>query len=334
MFDELVQNPILEVKDLSVHFYSKTREVKALDNVFISLEKGKVLGIAGESGSGKSTLAKAIFRILPYNARILNGQIIYKNSNLLTMSENDLQKKIRWKSIAYVPQVSMNSLDPVYRVKSQMLETIFAHEDVSKAEALERIENTIKEVGLPSEILDKFPHELSGGQKQRVMIAMSMLLNPELLIADEPTTALDVIIQAQIIAMIKKIQKEKNLSMIFITHDLSLLAQISDIMAIMYAGKIVEVGKVEDIYYSPLHPYTQLLIKSVPSIKNRKKKLVSIPGEVPDLSNPPTGCRFNPRCPLAQEICKRESPELTRVNGSHYVACFMVGGSNDRGKIS
>lgn len=326
MFDELVQNPILEVKNLSVHFYSKNREVKALDNIFISLEKGKVLGIAGESGSGKSTLAKAIFRILPYNARILNGQIVYKGTNLLDMNENDLRKKIRWKSIAYVPQVSMNSLDPVYRVKSQMLETIFAHEDVSKAEALERIETTIKDVGLPSEILDKFPHELSGGQKQRVMIAMSMLLNPEMLIADEPTTALDVIIQAQIIAMIKKIQKEKNLSMIFITHDLSLLAQVSDIMAIMYAGKIVEVGKAEDIYYSPLHPYTQLLIKSIPSIKNRKKKLLSIPGEVPDLFAPPQGCRFNPRCPLAQEICRKETPELARVNGSHYVACFMVGG--------
>ncbi len=326
MFDELVQNPILEVKDLSVHFYSKFREVKALDNIFISLEKGKVLGIAGESGSGKSTLAKAIFRILPSNAKILNGQIIYKGSNLLNMSENDLQKKIRWKSIAYVPQVSMNSLDPVYRVKAQMLETIFAHEDVSKAEALERIENTIKDVGLPPEILDKFPHELSGGQKQRVMIAMAMLLNPEMLIADEPTTALDVIIQAQIIAMIKKIQKEKNLSMIFITHDLSLLAQVSDIMAIMYAGKIVELGKVEDIYYSPLHPYTQLLIKSIPSVKNRKKKLVSIPGEVPDLSEPPQGCRFNPRCPLAQDICRKEVPELIRANGSHYVACFMVGG--------
>ncbi|AWR96893.1 ATP-binding cassette domain-containing protein [Acidianus sulfidivorans JP7] len=325
MFEEVTQNPILEVKNLSVHFYSKNREVKAVEDVSFVLEKGKVLGVAGESGSGKSTLAKAIFRILPPNGRILKGEIIYKGNNILTYDNKRLQKEIRWKSIAYVPQVSMNSLDPVFKVKDQMLETIFAHEDVSKAEALERIQNAITSVGLPSDIIDRFPHELSGGQKQRVMIAMSMLLNPELLIADEPTTALDVIVQAQILDTIKNIQREKNLSMMFITHDLALLAEISNMMAIMYAGRIVEFGKAEDIYYNPLHPYTQLLLKAIPSIKDRKKKLVSIPGDVPDLSNPPPGCPFNPRCPLAGDICRRETPELTRINGSHYVACFMVG---------
>lgn len=326
MFEELVRNPILEVKNLTVRFYLKDREVKALENVSIALEKGKVLGVAGESGSGKSTLAKAVVRVLPENGKVLSGEVIFEGQNLLAMSESRLRKEIRWKKISYIPQVSMSGLDPVYKVKDQLLETILTHENVSRAEALERIRDAVKGVGLPLDVLDRFPHELSGGQKQRVMIAMATLLNPDLIIADEPTTALDVIIQAQIIDLLKKIQEEKGISMMFITHDLSLLAQISNMMAIMYAGRVVEFGTVKDIYHDPLHPYTQLLLKAIPSLKDRKnKKIVSIPGEVPDLSNPPPGCPFHPRCPLATEICKKEMPQLVRANGTHYVACHMVG---------
>jgi oligopeptide/dipeptide ABC transporter, ATP-binding protein, C-terminal domain len=321
-------NALLNINNLTLHYYTKNLEISAVDDVSIYVEKGKVLGIAGESGSGKSTLAKAIFKILPSSAKILKGEIIFDGKNILDMDEKTFSKEIRWKRISYIPQVSMNSLDPVYKIKYQLLETIFVHEDVSRAEALERIEKLITSVGLPLEILNKYPHELSGGQKQRVMIAMALLLNPDLVIADEPTTALDVIIQAQIISLLKNIQQEKKLSMVFITHDLSLLAQVSDMIAIMYAGRIVEFGSVEDIYYNPKHPYTKLLLKSVPNIKDRKRKLESIPGEVPDLANPPKGCRFHPRCPLAQDICRKETPSPIRVGPNHYVSCFMVGEGN------
>jgi peptide/nickel transport system ATP-binding protein len=321
-------NALLNINNLTLHYYTKNLEISAVDDVSIYVEKGKVLGIAGESGSGKSTLAKAIFKILPSSAKILKGEIIFDGKNILDMDEKTFSKEIRWKRISYIPQVSMNSLDPVYKIKYQLLETIFVHEDVSRAEALERIEKLITSVGLPLEILNKYPHELSGGQKQRVMIAMALLLNPDLVIADEPTTALDVIIQDQIISLLKNIQREKKLSMVFITHDLSLLAQVSDMIAIMYAGRIVEFGSVEDIYYNPKHPYTKLLLKSVPNIKDRKRKLESIPGEVPDLANPPKGCRFHPRCPLAQDICRKENPSPIRVGPNHYVSCFMVGEGN------
>lgn len=319
----VVNGAILKIEDLKTYFKTKTGYVKAVDGVSLYVPNQMVVGLAGESGSGKSTLINTIFRVLPSNAEIKNGRIFYQDKNVLEIDEQYFNKNIRWKEISWIPQVSMDVLDPVYKVKDQMIETILAHEDVSKAEALERIYTMLKSVNLTPEILEKYPHELSGGQKQRVVIAMALVLNPKLVIADEPTTALDVIVQAQIISIIRQLKKEKNFSMLFVSHDLALLAGLSDYLAIMYAGKIVEFGKVEEVYKTPLHPYTQLLLESIPDIRKRGSKLKSISGSPPDLLNPPTGCRFNPRCPFVMDVCKTTEPEIVKVSPTHYVACHL-----------
>ncbi|WP_221290588.1 ABC transporter ATP-binding protein [Stygiolobus caldivivus] len=314
---------ILKIEGLKTYFKTKTGYVKAVDGVSLYVPNQMVVGVAGESGSGKSTLINTIFRVLSKNAEIKGGEVLYQDRDILKMDEESFSKKIRWKEISWIPQVSMDVLDPVYKVKDQMVETILAHEDTSKAEALERVYSMIKSVNLRPEVLEKYPHELSGGQKQRVVIAMALLLDPKLVIADEPTTALDVIVQAQIIDIIRKLKKEKNFSMLFVSHDLALLAGLSDYLAIMYAGKIVEFGKVEEIYKAPSHPYTQLLLESIPDIRKRGSKLKSISGSPPDLLNPPSGCRFNPRCPFAMDVCKSVEPEIVNVSPTHYVACHL-----------
>jgi len=314
---------LLDIKDLRTYFRTKKGYLKAVDGVSLQVPVNSIVGLAGESGSGKSTLVTTIFRVLPRNADIKGGKILFEGQDILQLGEKEFNSQIRWKKISWIPQVSMDVLDPLYKVKDQMIETILSHEDVSKAEALERIYKIIKEVNLRPEVIEKFPHELSGGQKQRVVIAMALLLNPLLVIADEPTTALDVIVQAQIMNIIKKEKQERKFSMVFVSHDLALLAGISDYLAIMYGGKIVEIGKAEEIYKSPSHPYTQLLLQSIPDIRKRNSGLKSIPGFPPDLINPPSGCRFHPRCPFAMEICKVQEPEMTRVSPTHYVACHL-----------
>jgi peptide/nickel transport system ATP-binding protein len=314
---------LLDIKDLRTYFRTKKGYLKAVDGVSLQVPVNSIVGIAGESGSGKSTLVTTIFRVLPRNADIKGGKILFEGQDILQLGEKEFNSQIRWKKISWIPQVSMDVLDPLYKVKDQMIETILSHEDVSKAEALERIYKIIKEVNLRPEVIEKFPYELSGGQKQRVVIATALLLNPLLVIADEPTTALDVIVQAQIMNIIKKEKQERKFSMVFVSHDLALLAGISDYLAIMYGGKIVEIGKAEEIYKSPSHPYTQLLLQSIPDIRKRNSGLKSIPGSPPDLINPPSGCRFHPRCPFAMEICKVQEPEMTKVSPTHYVACHL-----------
>ncbi|MEJ2776080.1 ABC transporter ATP-binding protein [Sulfolobaceae archaeon RB850M] len=314
---------LLDIKDLRTYFRTKKGYLKAVDGVSLQVPVNSIVGLAGESGSGKSTLVTTIFRVLPRNADIKGGKILFEGQDILQLGEKEFNSQIRWKKISWIPQVSMDVLDPLYKVKDQMIETILSHEDVSRAEALERIYKIIKEVNLRPEVIEKFPHELSGGQKQRVVIAMALLLNPLLVIADEPTTALDVIVQAQIMNIIKKEKQERKFSMVFVSHDLALLAGISDYLAIMYGGKIVEIGKAEEIYKSPSHPYTQLLLQSIPDIRKRNSGLKSIPGSPPDLINPPSGCRFHPRCPFAMEICKVQEPEMTKVSPTHYVACHL-----------
>ncbi|MFP3202757.1 MAG: ABC transporter ATP-binding protein [Sulfolobus sp.] len=314
---------LLDIKDLRTYFRTKKGYLKAVDGVSLQVPVNSIVGLAGESGSGKSTLVTTIFRVLPRNADIKGGKIFFEGQDILQLGEKEFNSQIRWKKISWIPQVSMDVLDPLYKVKDQMIETILSHDDVSKAEALERIYKIIKEVNLRPEVIEKFPHELSGGQKQRVAIAMALLLNPLLVIADEPTTALDVIVQAQIMNIIKKEKQERKFSMVFVSHDLALLAGISDYLAIMYGGKIVEIGKAEEIYKSPSHPYTQLLLQSIPDIRKRNSRLKSIPGSPPDLINPPSGCKFHPRCPFAMEICKVQEPEMTKVSPTHYVACHL-----------
>lgn len=321
----LKDGSILSIKGLKTYFKTKSSYVKAVDDVSFSLPKGSVLGVAGESGSGKSTIVHTIFRVLPKNAEVLSGNILFEGKDILKMDNKTFNKEIRWKKISWIPQVSMDALDPVYKIRDQMIETILAHEDVSKAEALERIYKILKSVNLSPDIIDRYPHQLSGGQKQRVIIATALLLNPEVVVADEPTTALDVITQAQIINLINNLRDSRGFSMIFVTHDLSLLADLSNYIAIMYAGKVVEIAPVNEIFKRPLHPYTQALIRAIPDIRKwTERKLHSISGEPPDLSNPPNGCKFNPRCPFAIQICKEKEPELIEISTNHFVACHLA----------
>ncbi|NON61312.1 ABC transporter ATP-binding protein, partial [Acidianus sp. RZ1] len=311
----------LEISSLSTYYTTKRGYLKAVDKVSLNLPKGSVLGLAGESGSGKSTIVNTIFRVLPKNAIVKEGSIMFNNEDLLKMNLNFFRKEISWKKISWIPQGSMSILDPVYTVKSQMIETINAHEDISRAEAMEIIYKSLKAVNLPDDVLNKYPHQLSGGQKQRIVIASALLLDPEIVVADEPTTALDVVVQAEIVKLIKELQKQRGFSMIFVTHDLSLLAGVSNYLAILYGGKLVELGTTEDIFKDPLHPYTQMFLKAIPDIRKwKERKLYYIPGELPDLISPPKGCIFNPRCPLAGGICKESSPGLEEVSKGHLVA--------------
>ena len=316
--------PLVEIKDLSVNYYTERGTLFAVDKVSLSINKGEILGLAGESGSGKSTLGLSIMRLVEYPGKIIGGKIFFKEKNLLEVNEDEFRKEYLWKRIAMVFQGSMSGFTPVYTIGYQIEEAILAHEDTSREEARKRVEDLLVSVGLDKDIADRYPHELSGGQKQRAFIAMALALNPEFLIADEPTTALDVIVQAQIISLLDKIRREKGVTVMFVSHDISLLSLISDRIAIMYAGKIAEIGNTEEILRRPLHPYTQLLLSSVPKLKGGK--IIGIPGNPPDMRNPPKGCRFHPRCPFVMERCKKEEPELIPIGKSdRKVACWLRG---------
>ncbi|MCD6324556.1 MAG: ABC transporter ATP-binding protein [Desulfurococcales archaeon] len=314
---------LLEVKGLRTYYFTLKGVVKAVDNVTFSLGKGEVLGVAGESGSGKSTLAWSLMGYVPPPGRIAGGQILLDGEDVAKMSEDELRRKVRWKKVSMIFQGAMNALTPVFTIEDQMAEPFIIHMNMTKREARERIVELLKEVGLDESFLRRYPHELSGGQKQRIVIAMALLLNPELVIADEPTTALDVVVQAQIMNLFKKIKKEYNISMIFITHDLSIIAEIADKVAVMYAGKVVELGTSEQIFLNPQHPYTQGLLKSIPKLRS-KEKISWIPGTPPNLVTPPPGCRFHPRCPYVMDVCKRDEPPMVEVEPGHFVACHLI----------
>ncbi len=314
---------LLEVRNLKTYFFTTKGIVKAVDNVSFDLNRGEVLGIAGESGCGKSTTAYSIIRLVPPPGRIVSGEIVFEGKNILEMGEEEFRRKIRWKKISMVFQGAMNALNPVFTVGDQIAEVLMLHKGLTKKEAMEEVYKLLKMVGINPKRAKSYPHELSGGQKQRVMIAMALALRPPLVIADEPTTALDVVVQAQIMNLLKKLQREHKVSIILITHDLSLIAEIADKVAIMYAGKIVEYGTADQIYLNPQHPYTQGLLKSIPRIRGDIKKLEWIPGVPPDLIAPPPGCRFAPRCKYVMDICKKEEPPMVEVEPGHYVACWL-----------
>ncbi|RLG86924.1 MAG: ABC transporter ATP-binding protein [Thermoprotei archaeon] len=315
--------PLLEVKDLRVYYYTLKGVVKAVDKVSFSVEKGETLGLAGESGCGKSTLGFSLLRLVPPPGRIVGGKILFEGMDVTAMPEDKLRREYRWKRVSMIFQGAMNALNPVKTIGDQIAEAILAHEEnVTKREALERAAELLKMVGIEPRRIRSYPHELSGGMKQRVVIAMALALNPPLVIADEPTTALDVVVQAQIMNLLKRLKKEYGMSMILISHDLALIAEIADKVAIMYAGKIVEIGTAEQIYNNPKHPYTQGLIRSVPRLRGAKR-LEWIPGQPPDLRNPPPGCRFAPRCPYAMDRCRREEPPMVEVEPGHWVACWL-----------
>jgi len=314
---------LLEVRNLRTYYFTSKGIVKAVDNVSFSLERGESLGLAGESGCGKSTLGYSLLRLVPPPGRIVGGEIRFDGVDILSLEEEKFRREYRWKRISMVFQGAMNALNPVRRVGDQIVEAILAHdENIDEDKAYERAGELLELVGIERARLKSYPHELSGGMKQRVVIAMALALNPDLLIADEPTTALDVVVQAQIMNLLKELKNKLKMSLILITHDLSIIAEIADRVAIMYAGKIVEIGTSEQIFENPLHPYTKGLIASIPRLRG-KKELYWISGQPPDLVNPPQGCRFNPRCPFTKDLCRKEEPPMIEVEPNHFVACWL-----------
>jgi len=316
---------LLQVEDLTVYFETLRGYVKAAEDVTFELAKGHTLGLAGESGCGKTTTALALLRLLPSNGRIIKGKVILEGEEISKINSEKFRKQVRWKKISMVFQGAMNSLHPIKTVGDQISEAITVHENISQKEAEERAGKLLELVGVGAERISRYPHELSGGMKQRAVIAMALACNPSLIIADEPTTALDVIVQTQVMKVIKELQEKLNLSMMMISHDLSLIAETSTEIAIMYAGNIVEYADSVTIFKEPLHPYTQRLIGAFPSILGPKIELSTIPGFPPDLISPPNGCRFHPRCPYAMDLCKKDAPLLKNVDTkTHLVACHLV----------
>lgn len=313
---------LLRTKDLCAWFKIKKSRANALRNVSIELNRGETLVVLGESGSGKSTLMKAILKILPKNAGI-SGEALYNDKSLIEMSDKEL-RKIRGNRIAMIFQDSLSALDPMYRVGHQITETMTAHLKISKNEAKGKAVELLKKVGIPSpeERMKAFPHEMSGGMRQRAVIAMALSCNPDILLADEPTTALDVTIQKQILNLFKAIQKNSNMAIMLVTHDIGVAAQVADKIVVMYGGIIVESGTSHEVLETPVNPYTKALMDSIPQ-KGNKNKLVAIEGQPPMISNMPSGCPFSDRCTLAKEICRKELPVLQPVSGTHCSACHL-----------
>jgi len=307
-----------------MYFSTREGDVHAVDDVTFALEAGKVLGIAGESGSGKSSIALTLLRLLPSNGRILGGTVMLDGDDLRNMPESRLRKEIRWKRISLISQAAMNALNPVFKIGDQIKEAIKSHTDISDVVATSMVKSLLEEVGISQDRYSSYPHELSGGMKQRAIIAMSLALDPEIVIADEPTTALDVIVQAQILVLLRSLQKQKKLAMILITHDLSLVAEMCDTVAILYAGQIVEYGPASKIFHDPRHPYTMGLIRAFPNLESKKQRLVSIPGAPPDLVRLPQACRFAPRCPYATAKCTSEAPTMDEIDPGHLSRCWYA----------
>ena len=316
---------ILKIENLKTYFDTWAGIVKAVDGVSLDVKEGETLGLVGESGSGKSVTALSILRIVPRPGKIIDGRIIYKGENLLEKTENDLQK-IRGKEIAYIFQDPATSLNPVFNIADQLIEVIRRHQSVTKNEALEKAVELLRLVEIPDPELKiwNYPHQLSGGMKQRIAVARALSCQPSLLLADEPTTNLDVTIQAQILRLMKSLKEKLGMSMILITHDMGVVAGVADRITVLYAGRICETADTKTIFYKPKHPYTVALLTSVPSLALRREKLAVIPGAIPNLIEPPTGCRFHPRCEYAKAECAKEIPPLEEIEPGHYVACIRA----------
>ncbi len=329
---------LLELNNLHTHFFTDDGEIPAVDGVSFHVRKGEVVGIVGESGCGKSVTSLSIMQLIPSPpGKIVDGEINFKGENIAKASKKQM-RKIRGNEIAMIFQEPMTSLNPLYSIGNQIGEAILLHEKVNKKEARQKSINLLKLVGIPraEAVVDEYPHQLSGGMRQRVMIAMAMACDPELLIADEPTTALDVTIQAQILDLMRNLNKEKETAILLITHDLGVVAEICERVVVMYAGKVVEEGTAKEILKDPKHPYTQGLIRSLPKIHEKEQKLYSIPGTVPKPGKGKIGCRFAPRCEYAFDRCFQEDPKLLSIGNERYTRCFLyeenVGSENDHAK--
>ncbi len=313
---------VLSVENLSTYFKTDKGIAKAVENVSFTIDEGEMLGLIGESGCGKTTVAQSILRLIEYPGKVVSGSVLLNGKDLLRASEKELYS-LRWKEVSVIPQSAMNALNPIFTVGDQIMESILLHEDINKREALVRTKTLLELVGIDGDRWKSYPHEFSGGMKQRVAIAMALACNPKLVISDESTTGLDVLTQAQVISLIKNLQKKMNLSVILISHDLPMVTAICDKIAIMYAGRIVEWATTEDILKNARHPYSQALLNATPDLSKTEKKVVSIPGSVPNLVNFPNSCRFHTRCPYAFEKCSQENPELKEVRPGHFTACFL-----------
>jgi oligopeptide/dipeptide ABC transporter ATP-binding protein len=327
------ENLLLRVRGLSTHFYSRGHTIYALDGVSFEIKKGMTFGLVGETGCGKSVTALSILRLIPSPpGKIVQGEIHFRGRELLHLTEEEI-RSIRGKEISMIFQEPMTSLNPVFRIGEQMMEVIMLHQKVGKRQAYERAVEMLERVHMPEaeKVMRQFPHQLSGGMRQRVMIAMELSCRPYLLIADEPTTALDVTIQAQILRLLKEMKRELDTSILLITHDLGVIAEMCDRVGVMYAGSIVEEASVEEIFEDPKHPYTKGLWGAIPRMEEEKESLSVIPGVVPDLSHPPKGCKFHPRCSFRFDPCDRLVPPLVETSSVHFVACFLYQGKERDG---
>jgi peptide/nickel transport system ATP-binding protein len=315
---------LLEIENLRTHYQTEKGTVKAVDGISFSLGEDEVFGLAGESGCGKTTLIRTIMRLLPSSARVLADRLSFRGQDLLRLPDKEYREKILWKEISLVPQSAMASLNPVQRVGAQVVEAIAAHSSMSRKEALKRTEQLFEFVGLQAGLTKNYPHEFSGGMRQRAMIAMSLALNPSLIVMDEPTTGLDVLVQERILRKLAEIrtQVKKKKAILLITHDISVIAEMSDRIGIMYAGRLMETASALEVFNEPYHPYTLGLKNAFPTIKAPDKKLISIPGSPPNLIGDIKGCVFSPRCPFAIPECDVHRPEFREVKPRHFAACI------------
>lgn len=328
---------LIEVKNLITRFYTEVGVVKAVEGVSFNIKKGEILGLVGESGCGKSVTALSLINLVRFPGVIEQGEVLFKGTDLLALSEKDI-RRIRGNRITMIFQDPMSSLNPIFTVSEQIAEVIELHKGIAKQDAKNQAVELMRKVGIPQpeNRVDDFPHLFSGGMRQRIMIARAIANEPDLLIADEPTTALDVTIQAQILEIIKRLQYENNMSVLLITHNLGVVAEYTDRVAVMYGGHIAETGVTKDIFINPAHPYTIALMLAIPRLDMKFDRLQTLPGSVPDLVNPPTGCRFNPRCKFSVQKCIDEVPPLIEVETNHFVACWeykSVLTSEDRNKV-
>jgi len=319
----MIKDLLLEIKDLRINFYTYRGIVKALNGVNLKIYQGEFFGLVGETGCGKSVTAYGVLNLVQNPGKIERGEIIFKGRDLLKMSKEEIREKIRGKEITMIMQYPVSALNPVMNNGDQIAEGLITNKNMSEREAKKRVIELLREVNIPEpeKIVRQYPHQLSGGMAQRVMIAMMLSTEPSLLIADEPTTALDVSIQAQVLSLLKDLISKHKATVLLITHDLSVVAETCDRVGVMYAGDMVEVGEVDQIINNPQHPYTKGLINAIPS--DRRNELVEIRGSVPDLVNPPSGCRFHPRCDYVRGLCKNEKPKVLQVEKDHMVACFL-----------